>query len=68
MTFFGISFRHHRHCRVYPPDHRKPGDLMNKIAVLLLVAATILVGCKTGSDLVLPQGESMPSIGCSDCF
>jgi hypothetical protein len=41
---------------------------MNKIAVLLLVAATILVGCKTGSDLVLPQGESMPAIGCSDCF
>jgi hypothetical protein len=28
---------------------------MTKIAVMLLVAASILAGCKTGEDLVLPN-------------
>ena len=36
---------------------------MTKIAVMLLVAASILAGCKTGSDLVLPnQSMSTDSI------
>jgi len=39
---------------------------MTKIAAMLLVAASILAGCKTGEDLVLPN-QSLPAVGCSDC-
>jgi len=39
---------------------------MRKIAVMLMVSASILAGCKTGQDLVLPN-QSLPAVGCSDC-
>ena len=47
------------------PSRPKERQIMKQLILVIGLVAALLTACKTGSDLVLPQGTAMSDYGIS---